>query len=396
MGIFGKVSGLSLLGPLGGLVAGIQNTNWGQTGGSNMPGILSNVSNIAKNFGVSTTRPASAFSDTPSDQSLVGKTAYPTGGGTYTTTQPTNTQSYSQPSSGSTDTGGDTGGQYVDPYADLRNDISSGWDSYLGSLDQQLYGLTGQRTSQESIANSQFNQGLGDLDLQKTQGFQQLGTQRQQAEQNQAKNLRDLGANLKNSFMAGNVYLGSRGAGDSSAANQYAFALTKMGSRQRGDIMNNTSNILSDIAGRETNLTNIYNTEKNKLQEALNQQIQGIAQWFANAQNTIQMQKAQGQLNKSQDLASLSKEILNYAMGQLQTVQQAAQQRQAGLESWAMSNSQNLAQLKQNMGAISSPSYQMPQASAITGTPQFTSDGRIYVPTGYGSDTEKKKTTLFG
>lgn len=284
----------------------------------------------------------------------------------------------------------------VDPYAGLRNDINSGWDQYLSSLDQQLYSLGDQRTAQEGIANSQFNQGVNTLDLSRTQGMDQLANQRVQAEQNQAKTLRDLGANLKNSFMAGNVYLGSRGAGDSSAANQYAFALTKMGSQQRGDIMNNTSNIMNDIAGRETNLTNIYNTEKKNLQEGLNQQISGIAQWYSQAIQGLQMQKAQGQLSKSQDLQSLSKDILNQALSQLSTYQQQAAQRQASLDSWAMNNSKNLSQLKQNLSSVASPSYQLPQAQSLTGTPQFTSDGRIYVPAGYGSNTTEKKTSLFG
>lgn len=286
-------------------------------------------------------------------------------------------------------------GQVVDPYAGLRNDISSGWDSYLSSLDNQLNGLSGQRTSQEEIAQSQFNQGLNTLDLQKTQGLSQLGTQREQATQNQAKNLRDLAGNIKNSFMAGNVYLGSRGAGDSSAANQYSFALTKLGSQQRGDIMNNTSNILNDIGNRETNLNNIYNTEKNNLQEGLNQQVQGIAQWYSNAVQNLQMQKAQGQLSKSQDLQSLSREILNRALGELSSIQQQAQNRQAALDSWAISNAKNLSEVRTNLSAVASPAYQLPQAQSITGSPQFTSDGRIFIPSGYGNNSNEKKN-IFG
>lgn len=286
-------------------------------------------------------------------------------------------------------------GQFVDPYAGLRNDISSGWDSYLSSLDNQLNSLSGQRTSQEGIAQSQFNQGLNTLDLQKTQGLSQLGTQREQATQNQAKNLRDLAGNIKNSFMAGNVYLGSRGAGDSSAANQYSFALTKLGSQQRGDIMNNTSNILNDIGNRETNLNNIYNTEKNNLQEGLNQQIQGIAQWYSNAVQNLQMQKAQGQLSKSQDLQSLSREILNRALGELSSIQQQAQNRQAALDSWAISNAKNLSEVRTNLSAVASPAYQLPQAQSITGSPQFTSDGRIFIPSGYGNNSNEKKN-IFG
>lgn len=288
------------------------------------------------------------------------------------------------------------GGQPSDPYAGLRGEINSGWDQYLGSLDNQLYSLGDQRTAQEGIANSQYNQGVNTLDLQNSQGQTALQGQETQANQNQAKTLRDLAGNLKNSFMAGNVYLGSRGAGDSSAANQYAFALTKMGSQQRGDIMNNTANIINDIRGRMTNLTNIYNTEKKNLTEGLNQQVQGIAQWYSNAVQSLQQQKAQGQLAKSQDLQSLSKDILNQALSQLSNIQQAAQQRQSSLDSWAMSNSQNLSQLKTNLSAVANPTYQLPQMTALTGTPQLASNGSMYIPSGYGNNSNEKKTTLFG
>lgn len=284
----------------------------------------------------------------------------------------------------------------VDPYAGLRNEISSGWDSYLGTLDDQLYGFEGKRASQEGIASSQYNQGVNTLDLQKTQGLQSLGSESMRVDQNQSKNLRDLSSNLKNSFMAGNVYLGSKGAGDSSAANQYAFALTKMGSQGRGDIMNNTANIKADIAGRETNLNNIYNTEKNNLAEGLRQVTLGISQWYANAVNTIKQQKAQGMLSKSQDLQSLTKDILNQAMSQLANAQQQVQQRQAGLDSWALSNSKTLGELRTNMTAVASPQYQLPQAQAIAGAPQYTSGGNMYIPSGYGNNSEEKRTSIFG
>lgn len=283
----------------------------------------------------------------------------------------------------------------VDPYAQLRGDISSGWDQYIGSLDQQLYGLGEQMTNQQGIAQSQFNQSSGTLDLQNTQGMQSLGNQETQVNQNQVKNLNDVASNLRNSFQAGNIYLGARGAGDSSAANQYAFAITKLGSRSRGDIMSNTANIMNDIKGRVTNLTNIYNEAKNRLKEGLNQQMLGISQWFANAQQTIQQQKAQGALGKSQDLVSLSKDILNQALSQVQQAQQQATNRQAALDSWATTNSTTLAQLQNNIKEISQPQYQLPQAQALTGSPQMTANNGIYVPSGYGSSTTEKKT-LFG
>jgi len=304
-------------------------------------------------------------------------------------TTPTTQQPVTQQPSG--------GEQQTDPYAQVRSDISSGWDQYLASLDQQLAGLSGQKANQEGIVTSQQTQNQNTLDLNKTQALTSLGNEQTQTNQNQVKSLGDLAANIRNSMMAGNVYLGANAASDSSAANQYAYALTKLATQQRAGITNNTANILADIQGRVDNVNNIYNTEKKNLQEQVNQQILGIAQWFANAQQTIQQQQAQGSLGKSQDLSSLSKDILNQGIAAIQSIQQMAVNRQATLDSWAASNSQNAQQLKSNLQTISTPQYQLPTANAIGG-PQVTSNGALSLATpatGYGSTDLTKQKQLY-
>jgi len=105
----------------------------------------------------------------------------------------------------------------------------AGYNDYYKQLDQQLSSLGGQRAGQEQIAQNTYQQGLNTATGQYTQGQQNLDTSRQ-------KTLRDLSSNLAQSWQQGNIALGTRGASDSSAANQYSYALTKMGNRNRGDI----------------------------------------------------------------------------------------------------------------------------------------------------------------
>lgn len=283
-----------------------------------------------------------------------------------------------------------------DMYGALRNEISSGWDNYINSLNQQLEGLNPQREAQEQIATSQYNQGVNTLGLQKTQGMQSLESERGKLEKNQTKTLRDLSGNLKNAFMAGNVYLGARGAGDSSAADQYSMALTKEGTRQRGDVMSQTSDQLQEINTRGENLTNIYNTEVNNLEQIKNSKVAEIAQWFANAQNQIRQAQASGQLSKSQDLASLSKDILNQAISQMNTINQEVSNRRSALESWAIGQSQNIQQLKSNLQNVSNFSASLPQAQQIAGTPNVDSGGNIRVATGTGMYSDEERKRLLG
>ena len=186
---------------------------------------------------------------------------------------------------------------------ETRSAIESAYSDYFNQLDTMLNeGLSAQQAAQRGIAESQYAQGVAGLGSQREEGLGLLGRQRETAAENQARNLRDIAANLKNSFMAGNVYLGAMGAGDSSAANQYSYALTKLGTRQRGDIMKQTADIQREIDDREAKLQNIYTEEVNRLASERDQKIMGVAQWFAEAQNQIRQAQAQGRLQKGHSL----------------------------------------------------------------------------------------------
>lgn len=289
---------------------------------------------------------------------------------------------------GSPAPGGSSGG---DPYASLRNEIGSGWDTYINSLNSQLGGLDTQRAGQEQIANAGYQQGINTLGLQKEQGVTALGNERQSLEQNQVRTLRDLVENQRQAFQAGNNFLGTRGASDSSAANQYSFALAKEAGRQRGDIMTNTSNQLQEVNQRETNLSNIYNTEVNNLEQTKNSQFGQIAQWFGDAQNNIKQMQASGQLNKNQDLVSLSKDILNQAIAEMNRINTDISGRRSALENWAMTNSKNISELKTNMQQAGQFSAQLPKYQEIAGTPQVDASNNMRTAFSYGGLTEEEK-----
>lgn len=215
------------------------------------------------------------------------------------------------------------GGQPADPYAGIRNEISSAWDNYLGQLGGVSQFIGDQRTAQEGVANSQLTQGQNTINSQK------------------ASSLRDIANTTKNAFQAGNNYLGSMGAGDSSAANQYSFAINQQANKQTGD------------------LNNFVNTQLQTLQSTHDQQIQGIAQWFAGQQQVLKQQIAQGGLQKGQDLANLSKGILDQAMQATNALKAESSNRYNALLQWAAGNSQNMGQLQNNIAAIPQAMGQM-------------------------------------
>lgn len=310
-------------------------------------------------------RYASSQSPTPYPvgQAPNGQTIYSDGSRGWTQWQQSRQASYTPSSGGGSGGGGapspqgfvqpDQGQQQnYDPYAQVRNEISSGWDNYINSLGEQTGFINDQRTAQEGIANSQYDMGVNTANTQK------------------AKSLRDIADTTRNAFQAGNNYLGSLGAGDSSAGNQYSFAINQQANKQTG-------NLNEYVSGQIANLG--YQRD---------QQVQQVAQWFASAQQTLKQQISQGQLSKSTDLANLSKGILDQAMQATNQIKANAQNQYNSLLTWAANNSQNMGQLQQNIA-------QIPQAM---GQMQIGSGGGVGGGTPYypGSNASNTKTDIFG
>jgi hypothetical protein len=259
--------------------------------------------------------------------------------------------------------------------------INAGWDSYVNQLNDMLnVGLPGQQQAQQDIANTSYTSGVNQLGAQKAQGETDVAKQ-------QATSLKDLSDNLRNLFQSGNIYLGARGANDSSATGQYSYALTKLGSKARGDITTQVNNRLSQIG-------DIYNTEVNRLESDKNTRIAQISDWFNQAQNQLRQSLGQAGLGRSQDLQAASQNLYNQALQGLSQIQAEQQSQRQALESWALSNSKTVQELIGNMQSLS----QLPQFQGIQGgMPQVNSQGGYgTLPMGYGSTTEDKNKGLFG
>lgn len=293
--------------------------------------------------------------------------------------------------------GNQGGGQSeVDKLADqARGNINTGYDQYFAGLDEQLNtDLPTQRTAQEGMVGSQLSSGMGTLEGQKTEGLADLNVERRKTESGQAKSLQDLAENIRGLFQAGKVNLGSRGAGDSSAADQYAYAIAKMGTKSRGAVLAQTKEIQTQINDKEFKLKNIYNTSIKELQASTDQKNYEIANWFSQAQQQIKDMKAQGQLGQGQDLASLSQQALTMAQNKLMIAQTDAKDRRNALDSWAMSNSENITQLKGNLAKVSqyqAPGVNTPGLQGLS-SPTGGNTGWNMQGMGYSTDEDKYLT----
>lgn len=234
----------------------------------------------------------------------------------------------------------------------LKSSIGNAWDTYTNSLnDTANTFLPQQSQAQQDIVNSQLTQGQNTINSQK------------------ASSLRDIANNTRNAFQAGNIYLGTRGAGDSSAADQYSFAVNQQAAKQGSQ------------------LNEFVNTQLNTLQSQHDQQISSIANWLSQQQEAVKQQIASGQLNKAQDINSLSQNLLNQAIAAKNQVTQNAQNQYNALMSWAANNSHNLGTLQSNIAGI-------PHA---LGNVQVDSSGNIaQAPIPFGGGTTNNQNGLFG
>jgi len=236
----------------------------------------------------------------------------------------------------------------------VRSDINTGYDDYFRSLDSIASGLLpGQRDAQLGIVQSQGTQAETTLGGQQTQSLADLASSSQKIDTNQVKTLQDLSENIRNMFKAGQISLGARGAGDSSAANQYSYAIAKEGNKARGNVFQQTAELKKNIDDKVFQVKNTYNTEIKNIKEQVNQKVMGVATWFSEQQQRLSEMKASGQLQRGADLANLSKQILGQATNAMLQAQQEGSSRRGMLDQWAMNNSKTVGELQGKLQAFS-------------------------------------------
>ena len=302
---------------------------------------------------------------------LLGPLSGSTSSGSGTYTAPTTTQTQQAP----------TGPSPEELYLQqIRNSINSGWDAMEGGLRNMLNtDLPNYRSEQERIAQESARLSREQALASKTQAEGQVAGQ-------EKRNLKDLSANLRNLFQAGNVYLGQRGAGDSSAANQYGFALTKVGSKARGDIKAQVGERLGQIQDMTSNAMRQIDGE-------LNQRIGQIADWFYSAQTNLKNSLAGAGLNRQKDLQALNMQLYNQALSYLQNVQAQATANKQMVTQWAMNNATNVQQLASNIAGAS----RIPGFQGLTGTqPTVNNEGQFVVPVGYNTTAGQTERDQYG
>lgn len=344
----------SLAGSVGGLIQGVtgqtsSGSNWLRDIGGQLTGGTRNYNLVPNTPTMTNVTQANLLSPVPDGQ-VKGISAQDMSSEWINNpTDNTGDKTGGTPPGGGTPTG--DGGQ---------NTIDTLKREYINTLNN-MYSQMGneiesQKGSQEGMIQNSYDQSLKNIDTSTQQNKGEVLGQ-------QSKTLKELADNIANQYYAGNQFLGARGAGDSSAANMYSYALNKMGTKSRGDILAQTNAQLAKI-------NNLALQEKTKLDSEKTNNMLLVANWYSQA-------KQQLAGYKGQDLASLSKTLLENAISALSATKTNYEAKVAALQEWAMNNSTNVSQLQTNLKNVASIA---PSFAGIAGTPQVSSNGYYYLP----------------
>lgn len=221
----------------------------------------------------------------------------------------------------------------------LKKSISSQFDDIIGNYKSQINELPGQQqrllSGVDEMANTQKATITSALDniLGKLQG------QRGEIQTQQKQTLQDLSDNTRNLFQAGNVYLGARGAGNSSATGMYSAALTQNANKERAGVQRDVNSMYNDVATKEADVQTDFQAQLNEVDSWKQTQTQNIVMQYTDLKRQLEQAKAQAKGMEKNALAKLEMDLYNNAQQQLMQIQSAASQAMQGLNQGVQSGS---------------------------------------------------------
>jgi len=219
----------------------------------------------------------------------------------------------------------------------LRDSIGDQFDDILGNYSSQIKGLPGEQQSILSGVGTLADTQKGTINSALATALQQLEGNRGEVKTQQKATLQDLADNTRNLFQAGNIYLGSRGAGDSSATGMYSAALTNQANKQRGDVQGQVNSMMTDINNQQVETEGVNTQMLNEVDTWKANQEQQIVMQYTDLKRQLETAMASAKGQEKANLADLEAQLYNQARTQLTNLQNQAATAKAS----SVSNYQN-------------------------------------------------------
>jgi len=280
----------------------------------------------------------------------------------YKTPTPTPT-----PTGGSGDTGGSVPTGPTGPTGpsaeeimrqQLRGQVESIYQPVFESLDRLAGLLPGWKEEKLRTIGNLYQTQLGELGGAQEAARQRLEGYRGEIRADQAQNLKALAESMRNWARAGQIQLGSWGAGSSSATPMYQYALAKEAGKRGTDIARQSSAMLNDLRMKEEDINLAYNQSKSQLDTWKTEQMGAITDWYNTQLSNIERQKATASGERARALASAENSLIQEAYNRLLNIQDQAQQWDAAMREWAINRLAGIDDMKMALGQMANYSPQ--------------------------------------
>lgn len=190
-----------------------------------------------------------------------------------------------------------------------RKSIGKQYDTVRGGLDQLLGYLPGQQQSSMDRYNTQrdFSRGQAQSSLADAMG--RFGGYEGDIRSGQKDTLRDLSSDVRNAFMAGNIYLGSRNASNSSGAEMYSRGIQQAANRNRADVMNQTNTNLADLNIRREEANTAVDRQYAEIDNWFSTSVSDLEAQFNERRQQIEMAKVNATADEYQSLSAMDMEL---------------------------------------------------------------------------------------
>ncbi len=258
--------------------------------------------------------------------------------------------------------------------ARIQGAIHDSYTPIYGELDRQLGELPNQQNALTTQVGSLADQEKGDVqsnsDLQKTHLDQAATDEQSQGK----KTLNDLSQNVRNLLQGAQFYLGSLGAGDSSAVTEAAGAIGSQAQKTRGDALGVMNTALTQIQRQKNDVDTIAGQNLKQIDDWKSNQIFSIGQWATQQLNQLNTAKAQAQGAEKTAIAQLIQGTESQYIQRMQQLDSAVFNYQAAVSQWQQQQAQTVAdqmKLIQSSGSYTSQSptkYSIITQKAADGT----------------------------
>jgi hypothetical protein len=260
----------------------------------------------------------------------------------------------------------------VDPYAGV-------W-SYLDQLSNNF--PQWEQELKNDIGNIVASQ-RQEVETAKQGQLSKFPTYEEQVRQNQATTLRQLGEDINKALQAGQLYLSGRGAGSSSAADMYSFALAQEANKRRAGVLMQTNQLMNDL-----------NLKKAEIENQAQQQLNAIDTWKAEQLTNISKDFQARKEQLAYTRANMSQREADHWINRLSQLESEAKNWKQSIQSWALNRVATLDNYKAQLGQLGSFSAPQITYQELQGMPQYAqmAEGMAYPVAPF----LKKKAEQFG